>query len=465
MAQLYVPRATAPDFDARLRRGNSLIGARHATYTVEQVKAQPWRIKPNKATIPPTDQPLDSVAWSEAQGIHHFLLPGEGWGAAADSPELKGKGGQIPESGLARQWCERVRAWRTKIHGVPSRLQMDRLMALASRVETAWAVAARDAAEHLRAYNQRIDVWGAETDNHRPPSMASSTRYLDSEGPTSRLRLPMDAWCALWMWAPANGTDPPNLNEWLDAVELLLGQPNALETYSLFTPYELADGTLESVERFGKASVGEVVARHPWLAECQTIARTQGFFHWELDQAGVFLVGGFDIQIGNPPWVRPTWDEPASLAEYDPWWGVTDLTKTGDAIKRARRKQVLANASASLAVAKDRAEIEGVNASAQRNLTRARLTRRTDQLVHGVHDQYLATSCASRGRRLAPPRVSLSRPPGRNASRPRVSTPPTTLAVREQFVPLSRGGSPIRVWCQRIRFAQGSTFLSSCLPS
>ena len=154
------PGLRAPNFDARLRRGNSLIGARRATYTVEQVKAQPWRIKPNKATIPPTDQPLDSVAWSEAQGIHHFLLPGEGWGAAADSPELKGKGGQIPESGLAGQWCERVRAWRTKIHGVPSRLQMDRLVALASRVETAWAVAARDAAEHLRAYNQRIDVWG-----------------------------------------------------------------------------------------------------------------------------------------------------------------------------------------------------------------------------------------------------------------------------------------------------------------
>ena len=173
----------------------------------------------------------------------------------------------------------------------------------------------------------------------------------------------MDAWCALWMWAPANGRDLPTLNDWLDAAELLLGQPNSLETGSLFTAYDLADGTLDSVERFGRASVGEVMTRHPWLVECKAIARTQGFFHWELDQAGVFATrGGFDVQIGNPPWVRPTWDEPASLAEYDPWWGVTDLTKTGNAIKRARREQVLANAAALLAVSKDRAEIEGVYA-------------------------------------------------------------------------------------------------------
>ena len=222
---------------------------------------------------------------------------------------------------------------------------------------------------------------------------------------------------------------------------------------------------MESVERFGKASVGEVVARHPWLAECQTIARTQGFFHWELDQAGVFLVGGFDIQIGNPPWVRPTWDEPASLAEYDPWWGVTDLTKTGDAIKRARRKQVLANASASLAVAKDRAEIEGVNALLS-------ATSREPDLQGVQTNLYMAfmTNTWRRAARagvvgLLHPESHFLDPQAGMLRGPRVSTPPTTLAVREQFVPLSRGGSPIRVWCQRIRFAQGSTFLSSCLPS
>jgi hypothetical protein len=239
---------------------------------------------------------------------------------------------------------------------------MDRLVALAHRVELAWVTAARDAGEHLRAHDRSITVWGAQTTEPLDSSLVGSTRFLDPEGPVSRLRLLMDAWCALWMWAPGNGANLPTFNDWLDAAELLLGQPSSLETGALFTSYELADGTLESVERFGKASVAEVVDRHKWLTDCQNIARTQGFFHWELEQPDVFAHGGFDLQIGNPPWVRPTWDEPASLAEHDPWWGITDLKKTGDATKRARRAQVLAKFAASAAVARDRAENEGTNA-------------------------------------------------------------------------------------------------------
>ena len=46
----------------------------------------------------------------------------------------------------------------------------------------------------------------------------------------------------------------------------------------------------------------------------------QGFFHWELDFATVFARGGFDLQVGNPPWVRPRTDVDALLAEGDPWW-------------------------------------------------------------------------------------------------------------------------------------------------
>jgi hypothetical protein len=34
----------------------------------------------------------------------------------------------------------------------------------------------------------------------------------------------------------------------------------------------------------------------------------------------VFARGGFDLQMGNPPWVRPQTDVEALLAEGDPWW-------------------------------------------------------------------------------------------------------------------------------------------------
>ena len=60
--------------------------------------------------------------------------------------------------------------------------------------------------------------------------------------------------------------------------------------------------------------------RFPWLDAVEEIAEDQGFFHWELRFASVFAEGGFDIQVGNPPWVRPEWEENVVLAELEPWF-------------------------------------------------------------------------------------------------------------------------------------------------
>ena len=169
----------------------------------------------------------------------------------------------------------------------------------------------------------------------------------------------MDAWCALWMWSPANGAQLPTLDGWLEAGELLLGQPDATDTGRLFTPYELDDGTLDSVERFGRASVEEVLDRLPMADGMPDHrARPRGS-----------STGSSTTPASSAWWIRhpgrqpalgaTNWDEPASLAEFDPWWGVTDLTKAKDALKRERRAQVLLDAAAAAAVANDRAEIEG----------------------------------------------------------------------------------------------------------
>ena len=80
----------APWFGLRLRRGNSLIGARRAVYTRAQVNDKSWL----KAT--PTDVPMtgmveemgkETVAQQTRGRIHHFLLPAEGWGSAVEAKE------------------------------------------------------------------------------------------------------------------------------------------------------------------------------------------------------------------------------------------------------------------------------------------------------------------------------------------------------------------------------------------
>lgn len=354
------PGLRAPRFGARLRHGDSLIGARRATYTADQVKRRPWTSGAGASTVPPTDQPLHTVPTDEAPGIHHFLVPGEGWGIAADATELRGRGGRRPEPGLAESWAEAVRNWRRSVQAAPTKAQLVRLAALARQVEAAWATAAHDVAVYLRAHDRTIDVWGADPGSLPAPGIASSTAFENPEGPTARLRLIMDAWCALWMWAPSNGTALPTLDRWLDAGELLLGQPHAADTGSLFTAHDLDDGTLDSVERFGRARVEEVLDRHPWLRECRSIARAQEFFHWELEHAPIFEAGGYQLQIGNPPWVRPRWSDDVALAEHDPYFAVTPTIP--QEVREARRTAALANDQARAQYTTELAENEGLNA-------------------------------------------------------------------------------------------------------
>jgi len=139
----------------------------------------------------------------------------------------------------------------------------------------------------------------------------------------------MDAWCALWFWPLTTDATPPSLDEWLGALEGLLGKQvkdakgtdGTLVDASSWAELE----TMEEVELglAGARKVQSVVDEHEWLTVVQKVAEAQGFFHWELDFATVFARGGFDLQVGNPPWVRPTVDLNSLLSDGDPWWKLT----------------------------------------------------------------------------------------------------------------------------------------------
>lgn len=118
----------APWFGLRLRRGNSLIGARRAVYTLAQVNDKSW-LNAMPAGMPLTgmvEDMTDSVTARQTDGrIHHFLLPASGWGSAAEAKEAVAL---APGTALA------LKAWRRAVVGKPSRKQTDALVELAHRV-------------------------------------------------------------------------------------------------------------------------------------------------------------------------------------------------------------------------------------------------------------------------------------------------------------------------------------------
>ncbi|OYO23441.1 restriction endonuclease subunit M [Enemella dayhoffiae] len=364
----------APWFGLRLRRGNSLIGAKHAVYTVDEVKKKQW------LTAAPADVPLanlvaaageDSPHVSGVEGrIHHFLLPAEGWGATAEAKEAKAL---VPDA------VKRVRDWSKSLRRAPSTQQIKRLVALSERVEVLWQYAWRRLTIAERESRRAIELWGdrrTEAERHAGGVPVTREQIEESlanpDGAYRRLRLVMDAWCALWFWplVGTEGAEPPTLDAWLDALEGILGRPVQSSTRDRAAARAgqavLSGGDWEALGEAealdlsfaGAQPVARVMAKSPWLRVAQQVAERQGFFHWELDFATVFGRGGFDLQVGNPPWVRPDTDVDVFLADFDPWWVLAH--KPSEAQRQARRLRTLDRRGAQDKVTDDASSVVAV---------------------------------------------------------------------------------------------------------
>ncbi|MEW2423125.1 class I SAM-dependent DNA methyltransferase [Streptomyces nigra] len=134
------------------------------------------------------------------------------------------------------------------------------------------------------------------------------------------------------------------LDDWLEFAEALVGTEDVpadslvAEFGSLaeLEPYEDALPDLMGMEHFQQLEL-----RFPWAGVAGDVARAQGFFHWELDFAQVFANGGYDLQVGNPPWVQPKWHEDLVLAEVDPWFALEDKPSTAE--WRTRKEKTLSS--------------------------------------------------------------------------------------------------------------------------
>lgn len=146
----------------------------------------------------------------------------------------------------------------------------------------------------------------------------------------------------MWFWPLTEKTAPPSLDEWIAALQQLLGRagnikkqdPDQLSLASAANWQDLGIAEESDLGFAGVSDVAKILEEHPWLAAAERVAAQQGFFHWELDFAPVFSRGGFDLQVGNPPWVRPTEDDEALLAEGDPWWTLAHKPSEQEKVKR-----------------------------------------------------------------------------------------------------------------------------------
>ena len=142
----------------------------------------------------------------------------------------------------------------------------------------------------------------------------------------------MDYWCALWFWPISQAELLPSRSEFLFEMDLILRgtmQTNNPQKQLSFISDEEDKVMIQDVD------LDQLCELFPRLALVRKIANDNKFMHWELEFADVFAdKGGFDLVIGNPPWVLLGWNEQNLLSDSNPMFAVKKLTATQTAKQR-----------------------------------------------------------------------------------------------------------------------------------
>ena len=208
-----------------------------------------------------------------------------------------------------------------------------------------WATHTEQLARDHRETEDTIPVWGqpAPTRERRTTNTWKDrirAQGIFSEGtrtasPYRRVKLVMDYWCALWFWPIEAAGRLPDRDAFLNEIALVLTgsvyQPDLgpNQTADLFGE-EYAEHAADIAKRIsneiGMLDLDRLFEQFLRLKFVDELARQHRFHHWELAFADLFYGdrpdgrarGGFDLVLGNPPWVKVEWEEGGVLGDYNP---------------------------------------------------------------------------------------------------------------------------------------------------
>lgn len=347
--------AHVPWFGTQLACGNSLIGARRQVYNAVKLKKGTWyKDEPEKV---PEDWVTErhethKVYKRKRPGgsyIYHFLLGDPGMANYTDRviKELE------PEN------IKRIKAWQKEFCAKYTDDDIEVLNKLSEIIDDLWmrTIYARQKVEQ-RTENL-LSVFGhdeGEYEEHltiREKDAIYKNIYKseggDNASPYARLKAAMDYWCALWFWPIDQADLLPNRQQFFMELSLILeggisatvkkgttvgqlqffyDERGEFEGFGT-TGSTLANEVQAQISGLGKVNLEQIRNLYPRLRIANEIAEKQHFMHWELEFADLFYErGGFDLVIGNPPWIKVEWNEQAFLSDYEPLFAVRKFSAT-----------------------------------------------------------------------------------------------------------------------------------------
>jgi len=187
-------------------------------------------------------------------------------------------------------------------------------------------------------------VFDSEKALREGPSLAAQETICEileaTSGSFQRLKLLMDAWCSFWFWPLDEVGELPKRESFLAAAGFLLGDKAPDKTsWSLLSArlgFEVEVLVKAAGEKVPDAnSLADAVS---WFGVTQELAEEQHFHHWELVFPEVLGVGtdscGFSLTLGNPPWLKASWNDAVVLNEFNVLLGVKEAKSAGYNRKR-----------------------------------------------------------------------------------------------------------------------------------
>jgi hypothetical protein len=319
-------RAFVPWFSQQLVCGNSLIGARRQVYRVSQLPTGSGRkAKPNQLWHEHAPEELAWDAELPADAIFHFLLPDPGMAAYSDKviKELE------PEA------IERCKRWNKAFVGEGfTEAQIAHLLRLSQLVDALWNDWAQQQMQLRQRTTDPLPVWqdptGISEGDWTPLKLKDRIQEQEVLGrdvanTNARLRLKwaMDYWCALWFWPIHNAGSLPSRDTWLLELSMILGDLEQgvtpeLGQGNLFADTQPKQLAVDFSDRHGFVDVQKLKAEFERLRQVEAVAKRIRPLHWDLEFADLLKSGGFDLIVGNPPWLQISWEETAVLGDIDP---------------------------------------------------------------------------------------------------------------------------------------------------
>lgn len=323
-----------PWFGTQLLNGNSLIGARRQCYRTENIQTTSAGLRWYENA--PEIVPLGTKRMPRKQ-VYHFLLGDPGMASYKDKviKELE------PEN------IKLMARWNRNFTQPYSDDDVVTLLRISTVVDQLWEeqislrkTICEKTQDRLSVFGYRDNVEDSHTTIRQKDKIYRElykSEHMKNAGPYARLKFAMDYWCALWFW-PINKADLlPSRSEFLFDMSMILeGTISSVKVSDTFKngqrslfPTEMEKLAMDILNTYRHETIVDIPAlclNNERLALAKQIADNNHFMHWELEFADLFAdKGGFDLIIGNPPWIKMEWNEHAVLSDSQPMFAVKKL--------------------------------------------------------------------------------------------------------------------------------------------